>query len=434
MINKAFLLVFFVLIFGSLSAQNQIIPCATNDYIKLLDHQNSGTLKNIEDAFFDAKRYSSLKSKKEKDTIYTIQVVFHVVYNNTVQNLDDKYILSQLEELNACFRRKNADTIDTREIFLPVAADAGIEFELAKLDPFGNPTSGIVRKSSSLPTFGQFPINLSNADRVKEELYGSRVWDPDKYLNIWICDLSANGFDALLGYAYPPTNAENWNSNSFSTSNKQGVVVHYKVVGQDNPRSLSTGSKTLIHEVGHYLGLRHIWGDGSRNQGCNVDDFMDDTPNSRAATNGCNIGQNSCINNPGDLPDMIENYMDYSDGVCQNMFTEQQVEQMRSNLTLFRSGIATVRYPDPPVEPAKYTLIYPNPVVEDLTLTLSELDEEANYQIEITNLLGQTVFKSNLEPLSTQILSGLGALKGMYICKVLKQGKEILSEKIVFKL
>ena len=83
----------------------------SNDYIKLLDHQNSGTLKNIEDAFFDAKRYSSLKSKKEKDTIYTIQVVFHVVYNNTVQNLDDKYILSQLEELNACFRRKNADIL-----------------------------------------------------------------------------------------------------------------------------------------------------------------------------------------------------------------------------------------------------------------------------------------------------------------------------------
>lgn len=434
MINKAYLLLLFVLIFGSLSAQNQIIPCATNDYIKLLNQQNSGTLKNIEDAFFDAKRYYSLKSKKEKDTTYTIKVVFHVVYNNNVQNLNDKYILSQLEELNSCFRRKNADTIDTREIFLSVAADAGINFELANLDPFGNPTSGIVRKSSSLPTFGRFPINLSIADRVKEELYGSKVWDPNKYLNIWICDLSVNGFDALLGYAYPPTNAENWNSNSFSTSNKQGVVVHYKVVGKDNPQSLSTGSKTLIHEVGHYLGLRHIWGDGSRNQGCNVDDFMDDTPNSRAATNGCNIGQNSCINNPGDLPDMIENYMDYSDGVCQNMFTEQQVEQMRSNLTLFRSGIATVQYPDPPVEPAKYTLIYPNPVVEDLTLILSELDEEANYQIEISNLLGQTVFKSNLEPLTTQIISGLGTLKGIYICKVLKQGKEILSEKIVFKL
>ena len=137
MINKAFLFVFFVLIFGSLSAQNQIIPCATNDYIKLLNQQNSGTLKNIEDAFFDAKRYSSLKSKKEKDTIYTIQVVFHVVYNNTVQNLDDKYILSQLEELNACFRRKNADTIDTREIFLPVAADAGIEFEFLQLQEIG---------------------------------------------------------------------------------------------------------------------------------------------------------------------------------------------------------------------------------------------------------------------------------------------------------
>ena len=93
---------------------------------------------------------------------------------------------------------------------MPVAADAGIEFELAKLDPDGNPTNGIIRKSTPIPTFGQFPINLTNADRVKESLYGSEIWDPDRYLNIWVCDLSVSGFDALLGYAYPPTNAVNW--------------------------------------------------------------------------------------------------------------------------------------------------------------------------------------------------------------------------------
>jgi hypothetical protein len=206
------------------------------------------------------------------------------------------------------------------------------------------------------------------------------------------------------------------------------------VVGKNNPLSLSTGSKTLVHEVGHYLGLRHIWGDGSRNQGCNVDDYMDDTPNSRAASNGCNLGQNTCINNPGDLPDMIENYMDYSDGDCQNMFTEQQVEQMRSNLILFRSGIATVRYPAPQPEPAQFTSLYPNPVVESLTLTLADLDEEANYQIEITNLLGQIVFASKLESVSSQTILGIGALRGMNVCKVFKKGEEILTEKILFQL
>jgi len=434
MIKKGFFLLPFVLIWGGISAQNQTLPCATNEYIKHLDKHQPGTQKNIEETFFDAKRFSNIKFKNKKDTIYTIQVVFHVVYSNSLENLDEDYITSQMKELNECFRRQNPDTIDTREIFLPVAADAGIEFELAKLDPDGNPTNGIIRKSTPIPTFGQFPINLTNADRVKESLYGSEIWDPDRYLNIWVCDLSVSGFDALLGYAYPPTNADNWGSNSFTTRNKQGVVVHYKVVGKNNPLSLSTGSKTLVHEVGHYLGLRHIWGDGSRNQGCNVDDYMDDTPNSRAASNGCNLGQNTCINNPGDLPDMIENYMDYSDGDCQNMFTEQQVEQMRSNLILFRSGIATVRYPAPPPEPAQFTSLYPNPVVESLTLTLADLDEEANYQIEITNLLGQIVFASKLESVSSQTILGLGALRGMNVCKVFKKGEEILTEKILFQL
>ena len=434
MIKKGFFLLPFVLIWGSISAQNQILPCATNEYIKHLDKHQPGTQKNIEETFFDAKRFSNIKFKNKKDTIYTIQVVFHVVYSNSLENLDEDYITSQMKELNECFRRQNPDTIDTREIFLPVAADAGIEFELAKLDPDGNPTNGIIRKSTPIPTFGQFPINLTNADRVKESLYGSEIWDPDRYLNIWVCDLSVSGFDALLGYAYPPTNADNWGSNSFTTRNKQGVVVHYKVVGKNNPLSLSTGSKTLVHEVGHYLGLRHIWGDGSRNQGCNVDDYMDDTPNSRAASNGCNLGQNTCINNPGDLPDMIENYMDYSDGDCQNMFTEQQVEQMRSNLILFRSGIATVRYPAPPPEPAQFTSLYPNPVVESLTVTLADLDEEADYQIEITNMLGQIVFASKLESVSSQTISGLNALRGMNVCKVFKKGEEILTEKILFQL
>jgi hypothetical protein len=116
------------------------------------------------------------------------------------------------------------------------------------------------------------------------------------------------------------------------------------------------------------------------------------------------------------------------------MFTEQQVGQMRSNLTLFRSGIATVRYPAPPPEISEYTAIYPNPVVDDITITLADIDSETDYQLEITNLLGQLVFKSKLEPVSSQTISGLNALRGMNVCKVLKKGEEILTEKILFQL
>ena len=134
MIKKGFFLLPFVLVWGSTSAQNQTLPCATNEYIKHLDNQQPGTQKNIEETFFDAKRFSNIKFKNKKDTIYTIQVVFHVVYSNSLENLDEDYITSQMKELNECFRRQNPDTIDTREIFLPVAADAGIEFELAAAD------------------------------------------------------------------------------------------------------------------------------------------------------------------------------------------------------------------------------------------------------------------------------------------------------------
>ncbi len=85
--------------------------------------------------------------------------------------------------------------------------------------------------------------------------------------------------------------------------------MHYKVIGENNPESLATGSKTLVHEVGHYLGLRHIWGDG----GCAVDDFMDDTPRARAASNGCNKGVTTCAESTGEqYHDMLDNYMDYS--------------------------------------------------------------------------------------------------------------------------
>jgi len=422
------------LFFFQVKAQYQTVPCATTDYISWLETQQPGITSDINEAFFNAKRNSLIKYKNKKDTIYTIQVVFHVLYNNSSQNIDDQYIESQLDVLNACFRRTNADTVNTRAVFLPVAADAGIEFKLAEEDPDGNPTTGIIRKQTALQTFGTIPINLAAVDQVKLSPYGSPAWDTEQYLNIWICDLSSNGFDALLGYAYPPTNADNWNTNSFTTQNKQGVVVHYKVVGENNPFSLSTAEKTTVHEVGHYLGLRHVWGDGSRNQGCNVDDFMEDTPNSRAASNGCNKSQNTCIDNPGDLPDMLENYMDYSDGNCQNMFTAQQVDQMRANLKLFRSGIASVRYPEPLPEPvvfAEYGL-HPNPVIEDLAVHLTDVDENASYTLEIFNILGQKVRNVMLQAQSLQHVSNLSDLHGYYVCSLQKNQEVLMTQKVIF--
>jgi len=425
-------------VLGGLIAVNasaqEIEQCGQKAYLEYLEELQPGINAHIDETFFKARSNSDLKSKNTQDTVHIIQVVFHVVYNSNAENLDDELLYSQLRILNECFDRTNPDTVNTRDIFVPLAADAGIQFLLATVDPSGNPTDGIVREITGLNSFSNGQINLAYSDQVKFGQNGSVAWDTDKYLNIWVCDLSSNGVDLLLGYAYPPTNAPNWtNSNSFSTSDRQGVVVHYKVVGENNPQSFATGSKTLIHEVGHYLGLRHIWGDG----GCGVDDFMDDTPRARAASNGCNKGINTCTEPTGDqYPDMLENYMDYSTGTCQNMFTQDQVAQMRANLTTFRSEIYTTQIPEAPVIAIVEieTGIHPKPIVNDMTVYLAEANDSSDlsFSLSIVNMLGQVVYNTDLQNQKVQKLFGFAGLKGAYIYIISENKNTVQSGKIIF--
>lgn len=431
---RTFLLFVSFVVFGSFGNAFGQDLCGQTAYLEYLDSIQPGFQAEAENTFFTALRESKIKTKKEQDTVFKIKVVFHIVYNTNDQNINDSFIYSQLKVMNDAFRRTNPDTVNTRDIFKPVAADAGIEFVMATEDPEGNPTDGIVRKKTVRQTFGSNPTNLRAADLVKNGNVGSTPWDTDKYLNIWVCDLSANGFDALLGYAYPPTGSANWNgSNSFADSERQGVVCHYKVVGENNPFSLATGSKTMVHEIGHYLGLRHIWGDG----GCGVDDFMDDTPRARAASRGCNIGANTCAELEGEeLPDMLENYMDYSSDLCQNMFTHDQVAQMRANLRMFRSGIyeeevkeddltVAVNFPD-------RTALYPNPVVDGtVKVYLQELELNTVYSLVLYNLLGQPVMKWKLEAKRQQTIAGMLGLHGTYIYRILQDDEPIATGRLL---
>jgi hypothetical protein len=406
--------------------------CGYQAYLDYLESENPGIKQNIDATFLEAVKTGRIKNKKTQDTVYKVNVVFHVVYNSEIQNVNDSFIYSQLKILNDAFRRTNPDTLNTRDIFKSVAADAGVEFVLPTMDLKGDPSDGIIRKETILETFGSFPTNLSRSDLVKSRQVGSAPWETENYMNVWICDLSVNGLDGLLGYAYPPTGAGNWaGSNSFTTSDKQGVVVHYKVIGENNPESLATGSKTLVHEVGHYLGLRHIWGDG----GCEVDDFMDDTPRARAASRGCDIGTNTCAELDGNqFPDMLENYMDYSNEECQNLFTNDQVAQMRANLRLFRNRIyeEQIKLPFVPLVTLDESCVYPNPVVNGrVNVYLQDLDANASYGFTLYNLLGQLVHEWKLEAVPNQQVIGLLGLQGSYIYKIRKGDEQILTGKLL---
>ena len=205
--------------------------------------------------------------------------------------------------LNEDYRRLNADTADTRSIFKSVAADVEVEFQLARLDPSGNCTEGITRTYSTLTN------NASN--NVKSLI----SWNNKRYLNIWVV-ASINipgGPNNVLGYAYQPVSGGN-------NPTFDGVVIRHDQVGTIGTAASPTlggenFGRTLTHEVGHYLGLDHTF-DGR----CFGGDGCGDTPPAADPNYGCPTGINSCSNDAPNLPDQIENYMDYSDGGCQNMY------------------------------------------------------------------------------------------------------------------
>ena len=235
--------------------------------------------------------------------VITIPVVVHVLYNNSTENISDAQILSQIQVLNDDFRRFNADADDTWS----QAADAEIEFCMATSDPSGNPTDGILRVPTSVSAFG------TNDEMKFTSSGGSNAWPASDYLNMWVCDISGG----ILGYAQFPG----------GSSATDGVVCDYQYFGTVGVATAPfDGGRTTTHEVGHWLNLRHIWGDG----GCGADDFVADTPKSGGANYGCDVGSSSCGST-----DMVQNYMDYSDDACMNLYTIGQKNRMRA---LFESG------------------------------------------------------------------------------------------------
>ncbi len=426
---------FLALVFVSLISPAQE-PCGHDTYIQSLEEQYPGFLNAYEDRHLEAIEHiyqKKVHKYQATDTIFRIPVVFHIVYNNIVENLNDSLIYSQIDVLNASFRRRNSDTVNTREIFKPVAADTRIEFYLATEDPSGNPTSGITRTSTSKTTF----YSLNYADEMKFTATGGKdAWDPTTYLNIWVCDISSNGLDVLLGYAFPPVDAAFWGSESFVSVARQGVVLHYKIVGVGNPLMAAIGAtaeKTAVHEVGHYLGLRHIWGDGSSFNGCNVDDGIFDTPNARLRHQGCNLGINTCgAGMSGDLPDQAENYMDYSNGSCTNMFTREQTNLMRYNLEYLRNTVPvkSIVYNPPPE--VFINAVYPNPSNGFITIELGNPVSDMVYKCVFTDLLGRPVhiYKNRMQNKNSFDVQGLAP--GLYYLELYDENnKKLMTEKIV---
>ena len=358
----------FGLLFSSLigldhNDKDKIMRCGYDEVIKsrIL---NNPIYYDIYDQTFQ--RALEFDNYTNRDIIYQLPIVFHIVYNDENQNIPDYVIENQLIRLNEDFRRLNENAIETRPEFLQFAGDSEVEFYLATIDPDGNPTTGITHNYTSRSGFPSFSImdlftgNMT-LDEVKSSVTGGvDPWDTYRYINVWICNIEASFLGQILGFAYPPLDIQfaldnidledepDWSMIENTLQEElQGIVLHYTTIGPDNPQANIDGisandlGRTLVHEMGHYLGLRHIWGDPDLfSDGCSVDDGIVDTPNQSSQSNfECNLENNTCVDNPINYPDMVENYMDYSNDQCLNMFTLNQISVMRAVIEFARSGL-----------------------------------------------------------------------------------------------
>ncbi|MDC0201700.1 zinc metalloprotease, partial [Flavobacteriales bacterium] len=261
-------------------------------------------------------RWIDNQPESSNPTIITIPVVVHVVYYNSNENISTAQVQSQIDILNEDFRRLNSDASNTPSAFQSVAADCEIEFCLATTDPNGNSTTGITRTSTSQSSF-------STNDGVKYSSSGGiDAWNTSEYLNIWVCDISGG----ILGYAQFPG----------GNSSSDGVVCDYAYFGNIGTATYPFHlGRTATHEVGHYLNLRHIWGDANcGNDQCN------DTPTQQSSNYGCpSFPSTSNCSGNGSNGDMFMNYMDYTDDACMNIFSNDQKTRMIAAINTYRSGL-----------------------------------------------------------------------------------------------
>jgi hypothetical protein len=273
----------------------------------------------------------SLQNKRllSPDKIITIPVVIHVLHFGeaigTGRNISEAQILSQIDVLNEDFRRLNGDKMNTPTAFQSVGGDFGFQFKLACVDPNGVTTTGITRTKAGVERFSPFRGADGSTDEISARikftnLGGKDAWPTNNYLNIWVCDMSP-----WIGYALSP--------DLYATkSNTDGVVIKFDVFGRSgNLQARFNKGRTTTHEVGHYLNLRHIWG----NANCG-DDEVGDTPTQQAANSMCPPFPNRTCGNATN-GDMFMNYMDYTDDACQNIFTNGQKERARA--LFFMDGV-----------------------------------------------------------------------------------------------
>lgn len=306
--------------YGAVPNENGVIRCASMEADATLrsKYPTMPTLEQeeaiLQQQIIEYKAAQASNGSAAKATLLTIPIIFHVFTDGVgAENISANVVQYQIDQMNIDYRNLAGSGSG-------VAADIEIEFCLALVDPNGVTLTepGIERITS----YGDGPFSSTSFDNTMK---AATFWNPDNYFNVWVADLSGG----LLGYAQFPSNSTlaGFSANE-GPATTDGVVILYSSMGSTaNPfpgGAPYNRGRTLTHESGHWLGLRHIWGDSN----CG-NDFCSDTPQSTTSNFGC-PNQTTCDGNA----DMVENYMDYTDDNCMDVFTADQKIRIRTVMTV----------------------------------------------------------------------------------------------------
>lgn len=387
---------FLILLSEGLLGQHRCLTMLETQREMAFDTAYAGGLKKIENQLASLDHESTWLSRDEAPII-TVPVVVHVLYRNESQNIPMDQIQAQIDVLNRDFAGLNADMDKVPSPFREVAGFTRIQFKLADQDPEGNFTNGVTRTLTTVENIG------SQAVYHRPERGGVAPWPTPHYMNVWVCELEGNA----LGFAILP---------SAQMSERDGIVMSPRAFGvggttQQSPYNLG---RTFVHEVGHYFGLRHLWGED--NESCSSTDYVSDTPVQLKENFGCkNFPVFSCSGEPNG--DMFMNYMDYGNDSCMLFFTRGQVGLMylilRTNRkTLFNSsgitGATNAR-----LGTNSSLSVYPNPNNGSFFLDAG-MEDIGN--LEIYSSTGQLVYQNLHHERRIQLdLEGISS--GLYFAK-----------------
>ncbi|MEM9885290.1 MAG: M43 family zinc metalloprotease [Bacteroidota bacterium] len=393
----------------------QLHRCATNE----VRARHPVWIEN--QRFVEQQIKEALKQKTiENRTVLKIPVVVHVVWNQAEENISDEQILSQIEVLNTDFRARNTEFSDIPAAFRSVAADTEIEFCLAQLDARGRSTNGITR------TFTNEIAIANNQALIKNgALGGADAWDSQRFLNIWV----GLRDDNILGEATLPGEA---------SAEEDGIVMDYRAFGTigtvagNEPYILG---RTLTHEVGHYLGLQHLWGSAFDNASCQNDDGISDTPLQQSTySDQCpNQAQRSCSS-----LDMYMNFMNFTDDACMSMFSLGQKERMLAVLQSIRANLvnnveATCKGMNTSTNNLQLHQIQisPNPTQDVLRIVLPD-HLATKTSLCIYNVLGQKIHHAQILNQREYLLSLASFASGIYYLHF-HRGEQHLTKTVVLE-